>query len=70
MIRHALLQKSTKVLRNPSILEGSPMDGTTLDQVESLQTLVTRLQVDIIEAAKVDTMYSPQSDIVRHVHGG
>ena len=31
--------------------------------------LLSRLKADIIKAAQLDTLYSPQSDIVRHVNG-
>lgn len=65
------MQKSTKVLRNPGILEVASADReapNVLDQ-SIVDELVKRLRADIIEASQVDTMYSPQSDIVRHVHG-
>ncbi len=62
-------QKSTKVLRTPRILECARSDLSTSNLVESDHTLIERLRADIIEASTVDTMYSPQSDIVRHVHG-
>lgn len=57
------------MLRNPGLLEGSPEDEATPEETAALHHIVTRLRADITEAAKVDTMYSPQSDIVRHVHG-
>jgi hypothetical protein len=34
-----------------------------------MSSVLGRLQADIIEAAQIDTLYAPQSDIVRHVNG-
>lgn len=62
-------QKSTKVLRNPGLLDALPESEATPEGTAAVQHVITRLRADIIQAAKVDTLYSPQSDIVRHVHG-
>ena len=67
------LQKSTQVLRNPSLLLRQQASGASDSREEAppdaAGELLQRLQRDITEAAELDTLYSPQSDIIRHVLG-
>ena len=67
------LQGNTQVLRKPSLLTGQHDPGAAGNRGETPSgandATAQRLQHDIIEGADLDTLYSPQSDIIRHIMG-
>lgn len=61
-----MLRKPTLLLRHQ---EPGAKGNTGDTPPDTADALVQRLHHEIIEAAEFDTLYSPQSDVVRHVLG-
>ena len=56
------------MLRKPGMLSRQPDLGSSCRDAEA-DAVVQWLREDIVEAAQLDTLYSPQSDVIRHVLG-
>jgi hypothetical protein len=50
------------------MLSRQPDLGSSGSEAEA-DSVVQRLREDIMQAAQLDTLYSPQSDVIRHVLG-
>lgn len=62
------------MLRNPNMLLGQQQDSADSSELAAsgpanANAVMQRLRTDIIEAAGFDTLYAPQSDIIRHALG-